>query len=43
MGVPFGRHGVRLMPVNKRHAADVLRAQQQHDEAMQRWLGEPRR
>jgi hypothetical protein len=39
-GVPFGRHGVRLLPVNKRHAADVLRAHQRHDAAMQRWMGD---
>lgn len=37
-GVPFGRHGARLLPVNKRHAATVLRGHQQHDAAMRDWL-----
>lgn len=39
-GVPFGRHGVRLVPVNERHAAAVIRGHELHDEAMRRFLGE---
>lgn len=38
MGVPFGRHGVRLLPVDKRHAASVIRGHEQFNEAMKRFL-----
>ncbi|MCW2890992.1 MAG: hypothetical protein JWO75_481 [Actinomycetia bacterium] len=37
-GVPFGRHGVRLLPVNKGHAAMVLHSHEVHNASMARIL-----
>jgi len=39
--VPFGRHGVCLVPVNKRHAAMVIGSQERYNAAMNAFLGGP--
>lgn len=39
--VPFGRHGVRLVPVNERHRAMVLGSQERFNAAMTAFYGEP--
>lgn len=37
--VPFGRHGVRLAPVNERHAAMVAASQERFNAAMNAFYG----